>query len=48
MIDQVYAKISIECNARLRNKKQKQKNNSDVTENLRYKTKNVMRHLTDT
>ena len=48
MIDQVYAKTSIECNARLRNKKQKQKNNSDVTENLRYKTKNVMRHLTDT
>ena len=34
MIDQAYAKTSICCNARLRNKRQKQKNNSDVTENL--------------
>ena len=35
MIDQAYAKTSISCNARLRNKMQKQKKkNSDVTENL--------------
>ena len=35
MIDQAYAKTSIYCNVRLRNKRQNPKqNNSDVTENL--------------
>ena len=39
MIDQAYTKTSICCNARLRNKRQKQnkkiqQNNSDATENL--------------
>ena len=48
MIDQAYAKTSVYCNARLMNKRQKQKNNSDVTENLRYKAQNVMHHLTGT
>ena len=47
-MDQAYAKISIFCNARLRNKRQNKKSNSDVTENLWCKTKNVMQHLADT
>ena len=34
MIDQAYAKTSIYRNASLRNKRQKQKSNSDVAGNL--------------
>ena len=34
MIYQAYAKTGVYCNARLRNKMQKQKNKGDVTENL--------------
>ena len=34
MIDLAYAKTSIYCNAMLRNKREKRKKNSDVTENL--------------
>ena len=34
MVDQAYAKTSICCNVKLRNKRQKQKINSKVTVNL--------------
>ena len=47
MVDQACAKCSMCCNVKVRNKRQKQKINSDVTVNLWHKAKNVVHQLTE-